>query len=68
MSYMDKDLDEPGIGKPFPNSIERTLFFNYSCPRGDTGMSVEIRKAVYSNPQITDISPEESISVLSEYE
>jgi hypothetical protein len=54
-SYMDEDLDEPGVGKFFPNSIERRLFLNYTCPRGDTSASVEVKRAVYSNPQITDM-------------
>jgi hypothetical protein len=66
MSYMDKDLDEPGVGKPFPNAIERTLYFNYSCPRGDAGISIEVKKAVYTNPQIIDISPEDSASIVTE--
>jgi len=56
VSYMDEDLDEPGVGKPFPNSIERILYLNYSCPRGDSSVSVEVKRAVYSNPQITDIT------------
>lgn len=55
MSYVDEDLDELGIGKLFPNAIERTLYLNYTCPRGDSAASIEVKKAVYSNPTITDI-------------
>jgi hypothetical protein len=59
---MDEDLDDPGVGKPFPNAIERTLFLNYACPRGDSSASIEVKRAVYSNPQITDIQPDANVT------
>jgi hypothetical protein len=55
MSYMDEDLDQGGVGKPFPNAIQRTLYLNFACPRGDHTISVEVKRALYSNPTITDI-------------
>ena len=55
MSYIDEDVGETGVGKLFPSAIERTLFLNYACPRGDTSASVEAKRAVYSIPEITDL-------------
>lgn len=64
VSYMDEDLDEPGVGKPFSNAIERMLYLNCSCPRGDSSASVEIKRAVYSNPEITDVSPSPDLGLI----
>jgi hypothetical protein len=66
MSYIDEDLDQPGLGKPFPNAIERTLYLNYSCPKGDSSASVEVKKAVYSNPEITDVVTNPDLSMFFE--
>jgi len=61
LSYIDEDLDEPGVGKPFPNAIERTLYLNYACPRGDSSATLEVKRAVYSNPQIIDLIRDEDL-------
>jgi len=66
VSYMDEDLDEPGVDKPFPNAIERTLYFNYACPRGDSSLALEVKRATYSNPEITDIEPDVNVARLFE--
>ncbi len=63
MSDMDEDLDEPGVGKPFPNAIERTLYLNYTCPRGDSSVTLEVKRAVYSNPHITYLIKNEDIPI-----
>ena len=63
MTYMDQDLDEPGVGKPFPNAIERTLYLNYTCPRGDSSATLEVKRAVYSNPQVIDLIKNEDIPI-----
>jgi hypothetical protein len=68
LTYIDEDLDEPGVGKLFPNEIERTLYLNYVCPRGDTNASVEAKRAIYSNPKIVDLLPNEDDPSLSSYQ
>jgi hypothetical protein len=65
LSYIDEDLDEPGVGKLFPNSIQRTLYLNYQCPRGDSAVSIELKKAIYTNPAIVEITPFEDPELIS---